>query len=104
MKKLFVIASLGLLVTAFTTKNAASDLPGNGTRLTAELSGAAERPGPGDPDGTGYAEVRLNQGQNTISYEIMVDGIAPAAAAHIHVGSANEAGPVVVSWRGRSGC
>ena len=94
MKKLVTIALLGLVVCAFTTEKAI--MPDGGTKLSAELTGAAERPGPGDPDGSGWVELTLNQGQGTISYEIHVDGIAPAAAAHIHVGSPTMAGPVVV--------
>ena len=61
------------------------------------LTGAAEVPGPGDPDGSGTATLRLNQGQGTISFEISVTNITlPAIGAHIHVGTATEAGPVVV--------
>lgn len=96
MKKLLIVASLGILVCAFTTRKAASNLFNGGTKLTAELTGTAERPGPGDPDGSGWVELRLNQGQGTISYEIYVDGIATATAAHIHVGPPTQAGPVVV--------
>ena len=96
MKKLLIITCFGLLVSAFTTRKAAPDRSNSGTRLTAMLTGAAERPGPGDPDGSGWVELRLNQGQGTISFEIYVEGIAPATAAHIHVGNSNVAGPVVV--------
>ena len=96
MKKLFVIAPVLVLILAFSTRNAASFPAKGGTRLTAELSGAAERPGPGDPDGSGWVELRLNQGQGTISYEIHVMNIAEASAAHIHIGSPSVAGPVVV--------
>jgi hypothetical protein len=38
----------------------------------------------------------LNQGQGEICYELTVSGIAPATAAHIHVGAVDNAGPVVV--------
>jgi hypothetical protein len=62
------------------------------------LTGAAEVPGPGDPDGTGMARLWLNQGQGTISFEISVANITlPATGAHIHVGTATESGPVVVA-------
>ena len=70
----------------------------SGRPLAAQLTGAAEVPGPGDPDGTGVASLRLNQGQQTICYRITVTGIVlPAAAAHIHVAPAGVAGPVVVT-------
>ncbi len=67
-----------------------------GRPLTATLTGAAEVPGPGDPDGSGTATVTLNQGQGEVCFEITVSGIDPAFAAHIHVGAAGVAGPIVV--------
>lgn len=61
------------------------------------LTGAAEVPGPGDPDGSGTAKFTLNQGRGVIRYDITVSNITlPAIGAHIHVGSVTEAGPVVV--------
>lgn len=61
------------------------------------LSGAAEVPGPGDPDASGAAHVELNQGQGTVCFELSWAGIdGTVTAAHIHVGSAGVAGPVVV--------
>lgn len=68
----------------------------NGRPLAAQLTGAAEVPGPGDPDGTGVAQLRLNQGQRTICYRLTVNAIAPATAAHIRAAPAGVAGPVVV--------
>ena len=61
------------------------------------LRGAAEVPGPGDPNGFGTAVLRLNEAQGTISFRILVANITlPATGTHIHVGTATEAGPVVV--------
>jgi hypothetical protein len=72
-------------------------LADNGGRpLATTLTGAAEVPGPGDPDGSGTALLRLNPGQEEICYELTAEGIAPARAAHIHVGEEGTAGPVVV--------
>ena len=68
----------------------------SGAPQSATLSGAAEVPGPGDADGSGSASLRLNPGQGEICYELAVANIAPATAAHIHVGDAGVAGPVVV--------
>ncbi len=62
------------------------------------LTGSAEVPGPGDPNGSGAAELRLNPGQGEVCFSIEVDDIAlPATGAHIHVGTADVAGPVVVA-------
>lgn len=66
-----------------------------GVRLTASLDGASEVPGPGDPDGTGTASVRINPGQNQLCYSITVSNIAPATMAHIHEAAAGASGPVV---------
>lgn len=67
-----------------------------GRPLTATLTGAAERPGPGDPDGTGTAQITVNPGRGEICYTLTVSGIAPATTAHIHEAPADKAGPVVV--------
>jgi hypothetical protein len=67
-----------------------------GLLVTADLTGAAEVPGPGDPDGSGTASVTLNHGQGEVCFEITVADIDPAFAAHIHIGTADVAGGVVV--------
>ena len=69
----------------------------NGTPLMAMLDGASEVPGPGDPDGTGTVYMTLNQGQGTITYELMVENIDASIGAHIHIGNSTVAGPVVVA-------
>lgn len=68
-----------------------------GRPLTALLTGEAEVPGPGDPDGSGMALITLNQGQRQVCFDLEVFDIAPATAAHIHRGRAGVAGPVVVT-------
>jgi hypothetical protein len=87
-----LVATLGLLSLAAVPAFADD----SGRPLATTLSGAAEVPGPGDPDGSGSAVLRLNPGQEEICYSLTVSGIAPATAAHIHVGLAGIAGPVVV--------
>jgi aldose sugar dehydrogenase len=66
-------------------------------KLSAELTGDQEVPGPGDPDGTGKATFWLNPGEGRICFNLNVSGIEPATAAHIHRGIAGVSGPVVVS-------
>lgn len=58
------------------------------------LTGEAEVPGPGDPDGTGTATLMV--GQQSICYTLEVADIDPATAAHIHEAGPEAAGPVVV--------
>jgi hypothetical protein len=73
-------------------------LAGNGGRkLSTPMSGAEEAPGPGDPDATGQADLRLNQGQGRICFELSwtnIDGTV--VAAHIHEAPAGEPGDIVV--------
>jgi hypothetical protein len=79
--------------------SAAVRLPGSdhgGSLLTAEMSGAQEAPGPGDPDGTGTAAITLNHGQGEICFELTVSNIDTATAAHIHEAPPGVPGPVVV--------
>jgi hypothetical protein len=67
--------------------------------LKADLKGGAEEvPNPGDPDGTGTADVKLDQNKNEVCYDIKVENIAAPAAAHIHKGAKGAAGPVVVTF------
>ncbi len=69
-----------------------------GPTYMASLTGAAEIPGPGDPDGSGSAEISIvDEVVDQVCYEMTVRGIAPASAAHIHRGTTGEAGPPVVT-------
>lgn len=72
------------------------DADHGGLSLTASLTGAAEAPGPGDPDGRGTAVITLNHGQAEVCFELTAANIAPATAAHIHVAPVGVPGPVVV--------
>ena len=67
-----------------------------GRPYTVHMTGAAERPGPGDPDGSGTATFRVNAGQGRVCYTLNVINIDPATAAHIHRAPPSAAGPVVV--------
>lgn len=93
--KLFALALLG---SASLTATAvfADPVAEGGRKFETTLTGAAEVPGPGDPDGTGTARVTVNHGQKRVCYELEVSGIATATAAHIHLGAAGVAGGVVV--------
>ncbi|MFW5472283.1 CHRD domain-containing protein [Knoellia sp. CPCC 206450] len=67
-----------------------------GRPLTVEMTGSAERPGPGDPDGSGTATFRINPGTGEVCYTLTVEDIAPATAAHVHVAPETDPGPVVI--------
>ena len=72
------------------------DAGAGGRPLTAELTGAAERPGPGDPDGSGFARVTLNQGREEVCVRFTVEGISTIVGAHIHKAPVTDPGPIVV--------
>ena len=84
------LAAVGVL--ALASGGAAQD---GGRPYTVQMTGAAERPGPGDPGGTGTATFRVNPGQGRICYTLTVANIEPATAAHIHR-VPPDPGPVVV--------
>jgi CHRD domain len=92
----YAVLIAGLAATLAVAGTAAA---GNGGKpLSTALTGAEEAPDPGDPDATGQADLRLNQGQERVCFDISwadVDG--EVFAGHIHVGPAGVAGPVVVT-------
>ena len=71
-----------------------------GRPLVAIMDGAQEVP-PAETDGTGVAQVWLNQGQAEVCFFVeWSDLTGPVMAAHIHVGPAGVNGPVVVGFHG----
>jgi hypothetical protein len=69
---------------------------GRATVLAASLTGAQEVPGPGDPDGSGRALVRLSGDQ--ACFLLKWSRITAPVAAHIHVGRSGVAGGIVVGF------
>jgi hypothetical protein len=63
----------------------------------ANLSGAKEVPGPGDPDGKGKARIRLHANRGEVCYTVSWKRIESPFAAHIHEGGSGVAGPVAVT-------
>ncbi len=70
-----------------------------GSPMSITLTGKAEVPGPGDDDGTGTANLTMNQEKSEVCYEINVSGVDAPGAAHIHEGAADKAGPPVVDFK-----
>ena len=97
MKQPLGLISLIIFVVGVSFVIAAQDPQQGGRPLTTTLTGAAEVPGPGDTDGTGSVSVTLNHGQGEVCYELTVDKIAAANAAHIHAGAVDKAGPPVAN-------
>ena len=51
-----------------------------------KLTGEAERPGPGDPDGTGRAALQIRPGAERVCFDLSWKNLDPVTMAHIHVG------------------
>lgn len=65
--------------------------------LAVTMTGIQEVPGPGDADGSGTVEIRVNPRENSVCWDLYARGIEPATAAHIHRGAAGIAGPPVLA-------
>jgi hypothetical protein len=65
--------------------------------LEASLRGEKEVPGPGDPNGRGEADVKIYKAK--VCYELEVERIKAATAAHIHRGGPSVAGDIVVELK-----
>lgn len=61
-----------------------------------QLTGVAEVPGPGDEEGTGTADVILDEGEACVEVEVSLG--VPPEGMHIHEGTVDEAGPVVIGF------
>ena len=98
MKRLAVLAAgaAALALSACNAGETVADVVGETHH--ADLTGAAEVPGPGDPDGSGRAEVSTVDASDNLCYEIKdVKNIAAVTGAHIHRGEVGAAGPPVVT-------
>jgi CHRD domain len=95
MRSSLAALAAGLAMVLAVAAAAAAD--DGGRPLSTALTGGEEAPGPGDPNATGQADLRLNQGQNEICFDISwadIDG--EVFAGHIHVAPASDPGPIVV--------
>ena len=90
-------AAAGALTLAGSAAAQGDNERNNGRKIQATLTGAAEVPGPGDDNGAGLFEARVNPGTERICYTISASGIDDATAAHIHVGGLGEAGDPVLT-------
>lgn len=94
MKKIKILPIILIALTVLTFASIAAD---GGRPFTIELTGANEAPGPGDPDGSGTAQLWLNPGLGQVCFELSVSNIAlPATGAHIHKAPAGQPGPIVI--------
>ena len=61
-------------------------------KLSAHLGGA----GSPDTDGAGHASFTIDTAKGEVCYDLTVEKIAAATAAHVHKGAAGASGPPVV--------
>ena len=67
------------------------------THLQATLTGSQVAPGPGDADGTGTAQMRVEPGQQRFCWRLGARQVDGATAAHVHRGTEGAAGPEVLT-------
>jgi hypothetical protein len=73
-------------------------IPATEVRFSAVLLGREEAPGPGDPDGFGFALTTIDLAEGRVCYLLYAVQIGNATAAHIHRGPPGVAGPIVVNF------
>lgn len=85
------LITLAVAAAALATTASAAEV-----KLAAHLMGANEKPAAGDPDGMGHANIRIDEAKGELCYDLMVEKLGAATAAHIHKAGADAAGPVAV--------
>lgn len=94
MRRFMVAIALPVIVAAVLATPGTATASAGGIGLVG-MTGAQEVPRAGDPAGIGlFGYVTAG---HLLCYALLVRGIAPATAAHIHVGRRGIAGPVVVA-------
>jgi len=93
-----IIRSIGVAALLASALGVGAALAGDvgGRPFYTALTGAAEVPTPGDPDGAGTAKITINPGHQKVCWELTATGIAPATMAHIHVGGVGVGGGIAV--------
>lgn len=92
------------LVATFAGLLGASPAGAADARLYATLSGANERPGPGDPDAIGRVLITINDAANQICVSVQfTNATLPATGMHIHLAPPTAPGPVVVPFTAPAG-
>jgi hypothetical protein len=96
-RPLVIIVLMAALLVALPLGGVA--LGGDQRVLKTDLTGAEEAPGPGDPDATGSARIKLPRvnSNSPLCFKVAWAGIdGTVTAAHIHSGAVGVAGPIVV--------
>ena len=78
--------------------NSVPSPPSKPHRFTAELIGVAGAEAAGDLDGGGKAGLDAHPGRDELCLTLVVSGLAPVTAVHLHAQSPAASGPVVAGW------
>src|SRR5437870_11056163 len=89
------LLAMALVTAAFAVTVARAD-DGAGTQWNAVLAGINERPTPRDTHARGVAVFELSADGESMHYKVIAANINNVIMAHIHLGDANTAGPVIV--------
>jgi hypothetical protein len=93
------VALCVLVLASAAVAAAASPAGADDARLVAYMTGAAERPNPGDPDAVGRAYITINDATNQLCLVLQwtrVDGTL--SGLHIHIAPTTSSGPIVVPF------
>jgi hypothetical protein len=78
---------------------AVSPASADDARLVAYMTGAAERPGPGDPDGIGRSVITINDAANQLCVVLQFANVTtPTSGFHIHEAGLESPGPIRVPF------
>lgn len=87
------------MIACFAGMLAVSPAAADDARLWAVMTGAAERPGPGDPDGIGRAVITIDDAANQACLVLQfVNVTLPTTGLHIHEAGPEVAGPIRVPF------
>jgi len=89
------LLAMALVTAAFAVTVARAD-DQSGSEWNAVLAGINERPIPRDTHARGVAIFQLSADGESIHYKVIAANINNVIMAHIHLGDANTAGPIVV--------
>ncbi len=88
---------LGLTVGMIAILSCGGSSDDNTVKRQANLQGANERPTPvPNTPGSGTAALTISEDQTQITYTLTFTGLSNVTQAHIHVGDANTAGPIIL--------
>ncbi len=96
MGKKMLVFGIAMVFLLGACNNEGDDEGGNFELSLAGDAEACDEGGKCGGEGSGSATVDINSDQNEICYEISLEGVEGANAAHIHSGDEGESGDVVV--------